>query len=115
MMNTDFGHIQCMFSGRSFINRSFISRSFVYLFLLSVLLVSGCASLPKDVQRNPSFTLQDTSDTKLHSVIQPLVKANPEKSGFHALSDGIDAYATRVLLVDAAEKSINRCSVLHLA
>ena len=106
-MNTDLGHIQCMFSGRSFINRSFISRSFVYLFLLSVLLVSGCASLPKDVQRNPSFTLQDTSDTRLYSVAQPLVKANPEKSGFQLLKDGIDAYATRLLLVNAAEKSID--------
>ena len=62
-MNTAIGPLQYKFSSRTFMNRSLINRSFVYLFLLSVLFVSGCASLPKDVQRNPSFTLEDTSDT----------------------------------------------------
>ena len=111
-MNTAIGYIQHRFTIRILINGTLINgtwanRAFVYLFLLSVLLVSGCASLPKDVQRDPSFALQDTSDTQLYSMVQPLVKANPEKSGFHALKDGIDAYATRLLLVNAAEKSID--------
>jgi cardiolipin synthase C len=77
------------------------------LLLLSALLASGCASLPADVQRTPTYTLQDTSDTRLHRVLQPLVKAHPEKSGFHTLSDGIDAYAARLRLVKAAQKSID--------
>jgi cardiolipin synthase C len=77
------------------------------LLLLSALLASGCASLPTDVQRTPTFTLEDTSETKLHNVIQPLVRGHPEKSGFHALSNGIDAYAARLLLVRAAQKSID--------
>ena len=38
--------------------------------------------------------------------MQPLVKANPDKSGFH-LKEGIDAYAARLLLVNAAQKSID--------
>ena len=87
--------------------RGLITRTFVSLFLLSALHVSGCASLPTDVQRTPTYTLEDTSDTKLHSIIQPLVKAHPDKSGFHALSDGIDAYAARLRLVKAAQKSID--------
>ena len=96
-MNTEIGCIQY----------ALINRIFVYLFLSGVLLVSGCASLPSDVQRTPSFALEDTSDTTLHSVIQPLVNANPEKSGFHALIDGIDAFTTRLLLVKAAQKTLD--------
>lgn len=84
-----------------------IDRMFVSLFLLSMLSVTGCASLPTDFQRTPTYTLEDTSETKLHKVIQPLVKAHPDKSGFHALSDGIDAYAARILMVQAAQKSID--------
>jgi putative cardiolipin synthase len=82
-------------------------RIFVYLILLSALSVTGCASLPTDYQRTPTYTLEDTSETKLHSVIQPLVEAHPDKSGFHALSDGIDAFAARVMMVQAAQKSID--------
>ena len=72
-----------------------------------VLIVSGCASLPTDVQRTESFAFEDTSETLLGSKIQPLVKQHPGKSGFYELSEGIDAYATRLLLVKAAQKSID--------
>jgi putative cardiolipin synthase len=96
-----------MNTGFATIEYSEMNRVVSFLFVLSVLLVSGCASLPTDVQRTPSFALEDTSETRLAREIQPLVKAHPGKSGFHALSDGIDAFAARLLLVKAAQKSID--------
>ena len=72
-----------------------------------LVIVSGCASLPTDVQRTESFALNETSDTALGSRVQPLVKQHPGKSGFYELSEGIDAYAARLLLVKAAQKSID--------
>ncbi len=102
-----FKKVQVLMYETVYIRSSSINRIFVCLFLLSSLFVSGCASLPTDVQRTPAYTVEDASDTKLHSVIQPLVKTHPEKSGFHTLTDGIDAYAARLRLVKAAQKSID--------
>jgi putative cardiolipin synthase len=72
-----------------------------------MLFVNGCASLPTDVQRTESFVFKETSETELGSRIQPLVKQHPDKSGFYGLKEGIDAYAARLLLVKAAQKSID--------
>lgn len=72
-----------------------------------ILTASGCASLPTDVQRTPSYALEETSDTKLGREIQPHVEEYPEESGFHILNIGEDAFATRLTLVNAAKKSLD--------
>ena len=72
-----------------------------------LLMLGGCASLPEDVQRTPSYVIEDTSDTKLGHDIKPLVAKHPGKSGFHALGPGTDAFAARVLLVEKAEKTLD--------
>lgn len=77
------------------------------LSLVCVLLLSGCASLPKEYERTPSYALSDTSDTGLTKTIEPLLAAHPGLSGFHALPDGIEALATRLILIRDAEKSID--------
>lgn len=51
--------------------------------------------------------LQDTSDTRLGQASLPLVQAHPGKSGVFALSEGRDAFAARVLLADASERSLD--------
>jgi len=76
-------------------------------FILFALLSSGCASLPKDVQRTPSFALEDVSGTKLSKDIEPLLKAHPGHSGFFPLVEGMDAFAARIYLVDNAEKTLD--------
>ena len=96
-----------MNTGFASIEYSLMNRAIAFLFVLSVLIVSGCASLPTDVQRTPSFALEDTSETKLAREIQSLVKAHPDQSGFHVLPEGINAYAARLLLVNEAQASID--------
>lgn len=83
------------------------TRLIFLAFVTSLLTVSGCASLPKDVQRSPSFALEDTDDTRLGADVRPLVDAHPDKSGFHSLREGIDAYAARLILVSKAQKSLD--------
>ena len=75
--------------------------------IIPVILMGGCASLPENVQRTPSYVIEDTSDTKLGRDIKPLVAKHPGKSGFHALGPGTDAFAARVLLVEKAEKTLD--------
>jgi putative cardiolipin synthase len=50
--------------------------------------------------------MKQTSDpggTKLATAVEPHVAAHPGQSGLHALADGRDALAARLVLADAAE------------
>ena len=74
---------------------------------IAFIVVGACSSLPKDVQRTPSSTLEDTSGTFLAKRLQPRLERHPELSGFHVLGDGTDAFAARIGLIDLAEASID--------
>jgi len=76
-------------------------------FAIGTGLLEGCASLPGRDAISTSFALTDTEDTKLGRVISPLVAAHPAESGIHPLRSGQDAFAARVLLADAAERSLD--------
>ena len=73
----------------------------------SVPLFSGCVALPPLENRSPSTVVTDTGTTRLGQTIAPLVAAHPGKTGFHPLVDGRDAFAARVLMARAAERSID--------
>lgn len=74
---------------------------------LALLLFSGCASLPPNIDRKESFTERDTADTTLGKAIQTSESAHPDQSGFHLLPRGLDAFAARVLLAYRAERTID--------
>ncbi|WP_455207194.1 phospholipase D family protein [Kaarinaea lacus] len=75
--------------------------------ILLLLNISGCASLPKDYKRIPSYTLQDTKETPLAIKVAPAVADHPEQSGFYLLSSGMDAFVARVGLIDQAQRSLD--------
>lgn len=70
-------------------------------------LVSGCRDLPSLDDRPSSTALVDTGPTRLARAISPRVAAHPGKSGIYPLSDGREAFAARVLLARAAERSLD--------
>ena len=53
------------------------------------------------------MTVADTLDTRLATVCQPLTQTHPGTSGIAPLRDGRDAFAARVLLADAAERTLD--------
>lgn len=71
------------------------------------LLLAGCSQLPPLADRNPSVALQDTGDAPLGSALEPLVRAHPGRSGIVPLPGGHDAFAARVTLADAAQRSLD--------
>ncbi len=79
--------------------------SFVVIALAS--LITGCASLPSLEGRITTSALADTSGTRLGNAVTPLVAANPGKNGIHPLRYPHDAFAVRMLLAEAAEKSLD--------
>lgn len=70
-------------------------------------LVMGCASLPPLEGGVGSVARTDTDGTRLARVLAGDLAARPGLSGIHPLPEPRDAFATRVLLAAAAEKSID--------
>lgn len=74
----------------------------------SLIIVAGCASIDYDYPRDESYFEPDTADTHLGQHIIPVVATKPSnQSGFYPMEDGIDALATRILLAERAEKTID--------
>jgi putative cardiolipin synthase len=69
--------------------------------------MAGCATLPSGADRPPSRAFTDTADTRLGRALAPLVAAHPGRTGVHALDNARDAFAARVLLARAAQRSLD--------
>ena len=72
-----------------------------------VAFITGCASLPPSVERTESRVLTDTAGTRLGLAVTSLAAAHPGKTGIHPLQNPRDAFAARVLLARAADRSLD--------
>ena len=71
-------------------------------------LLPACrGGLPTLEGRVDSQAIEDTGDTPLGRAIAPLAEAHPGQSGVVALADARDAFASRVLLADAAQRTLD--------
>jgi len=86
---------------------TFTRQNSSWLGLLLVALLCGCASLPENVDQQPSVAMTDTAGTSLGKAFEDDLAENPGHSGFHLLGKGLDAFAARVLLAHSAERSID--------
>ncbi|MFZ4284948.1 phospholipase D family protein [Variovorax sp. HJSM1_2] len=72
-----------------------------------MLIFSGCAQLPpREVEALKTQPI-DTSQTRLARTFAPAVQAHPQRSGVHLIENGRDAFAIRVLLAEAAERTLD--------
>lgn len=75
--------------------------------ILVLCLAAGCATLPALGERTASTADVDTGATRLGQAVAPRLAAHPGLSGLHTLSDARDAFAARVLLAQAAERTLD--------
>lgn len=75
---------------------------------LCVSLLAGC-TLPSLENRSVSHALDinEARDTPLGRVLTPMAQQHPGKSGIHALADAQDAFAARMLLANAARRTLD--------
>src|SRR6266403_974148 len=69
--------------------------------------IAASSGLPSLENRTASTALLDGADTKLGKAISPMVDAHPGTSGIYPLPDARDAFAARVLLAQAAERTLD--------
>lgn len=84
--------------------------------IVAVLMISlaGCAAVPADEGRTPSFALQDTGDTWLARSVDKHGDPGDGRSGVRLLVNGPEALALRLLLTERAEKSVDaQYYILH--
>lgn len=86
------------------LSRQALGRIAIFLFLL---LMGGCATLPKDFKKPESHAFSDTAGTRIGKAFRERVEAHPGKSGFLLLGNGLDAFVARAVLAEAAERSID--------
>lgn len=72
-----------------------------------LLILGGCTSLPSDIERTESRVLRDTATTRLGQANRTMLTAHPAESGFHPLRSGVDALLARLVLAEAAERSLD--------
>lgn len=75
--------------------------------VIIVAAIAGCASLPSDVPRTPSFALADAADAQLARQFADDASAHPGSSGVLLLGNGLDAYVARAVLARRAERTID--------
>ncbi len=72
-----------------------------------MVLLTGCAGLPTNVDRQPSSAYSDTGETRLGRALAPAVAAHPGKTGNLPLISGREAFAARMIIARAADRSID--------
>ena len=72
-----------------------------------LLLLAGCSSLPSLEARSVSTAFTDTQSTRIGRAVVPLAARHPGMSGVHPLLDSRDAFAARMLLARAADRSLD--------
>ena len=77
------------------------------IIFVSLLLLSNCASLPDNTDRNESYAFTDTQNTTLGKGVQAELKQGKAEDGFVLLGSGLDAFVARAALAEAAERSLD--------
>ncbi|WP_277986381.1 phospholipase D family protein [Noviherbaspirillum cavernae] len=77
------------------------------ILFLSAGLLTGCNPLPSLEGRSVSTVVTDTNDTPLGVAISPLTAAHPGKAGIYPLVDAHNAFGARVLLAQAAVRTLD--------
>lgn len=77
------------------------------LLAAAFLVLKRCSALPSLANRTSSTAIADTSTSRLGNAITPLGAAHAGRSGIYPLRDARDAFAARVLLAAAADRTLD--------
>ena len=83
-------------------------RSILILSSCLVIGLPACTTLPKQEVVPAQYAFDtNTDDTKLSKIVAPLKTQNPDLTGYHILYEPLEAIASRLQLIDKAEKTLD--------
>ncbi len=96
-------------SQHTHISTTTYNKSMLAIYCSIAITVTGCNTLPKHkIESIPETALQvDTAQTTLAQIIQPLQEQHPDLTGYLVLFEPLEALATRLSLIDKAEKRLD--------
>ena len=77
------------------------------LAVLLLALLSACASLPPQTGRVETHAIEPSDSTRLGAVFTPQEQKHPDQTAFHLLPDGVNALLSRIVLADAADRTLD--------
>lgn len=77
------------------------------LLMLAVVLLTGCASVPKDYPRTPSKAFGEPASTAIGAYFEKAATRHPGQSGFALVPDGRRAFTARIAMTELAEKTLD--------
>jgi cardiolipin synthase C len=89
------------------VRRSITMQCRTILAVTLIMTLAGCATLPTDVAREPSYAWDRSQETKLGSALAVDIEHHPGMSGFYVLGSGMDALVARLALAGAAERTLD--------
>src|SRR5690554_794594 len=81
--------------------------SWLFTLLLGTALLVGCSLPAQNLQPSSALSSEAAQATRMGQALAAQLAENPGKSGIHALSDPLDAFAARVLLARMAERTLD--------
>lgn len=73
----------------------------------ALLILSACVGLPPQAGRTETHAITDTDSTRLGTAFAPQAEQHPGLTAFHLLPDGVDALLARIVLADAADRTLD--------
>ena len=77
------------------------------LLMLAALLLTGCASVPKEYPRPPSKAFPGYASTAIGAYFEKAAVSHPGLSGFAIFPDGSRAFTARIAMTELAEKTLD--------
>jgi putative cardiolipin synthase len=77
------------------------------MLLFTVVLFTGCATVPKDYPRTASTAFPDYLDSSVGQLFEETALQHPGESGFAIIRYGRQAFTARIAMVDLAEKTLD--------
>ena len=84
-----------------------MTRVSVAALVLSLLLLGGCSTMRSERPPTASFALAEARDSTLGRAAESVPVSSSGQSGFRLIVSGREAFATRAVLADLAERSLD--------
>jgi putative cardiolipin synthase len=79
----------------------------VVLAVLLLALLSACVGLPPQTARIETHAIEPSDSTRLGAAFTPQERLHPDQTAFHLLPDGVDALLSRIVLAEAADRTLD--------